>query len=319
MNMDMDYKNRLDEAYDRLRYHRDTMRDAMDRFTYFLTDLLWPCGEHGCLIGSEDYCEDLYYVCAEPKPNEFYRVTAVRNKDGRLQVRLALPVYGDYSSYGFINNDGWMDITKAHIADLYFLADEVINNLEYSDGYQPEKEDEFKYIIDEDGSKYNPETSVLSGGMDTRCAHNEEALFAYKTRRTAEAISEYLLDKGWIKSHDDTYLEFRKGNTSVFFDDWRDEDGIFVCFGTEYHEDFDRDIKALAELKAKLDSELPKTKRYVVPFLRSQWTELTVEADGPDDAIDKAEQIFRDGKDGFVEWEDVDRPEYDEVTGVSEA
>ena len=194
----MDYKERLEEAYDRLNYHRDTMREAMDAFTYFLTDLLWPCGEHGCLIGSEDYCDDIYYLYAEPRPNEFHRVTAIRNKGGRLEVCLDLSDGGDYSDYK-VDENGWMDFNLAHITDLDFLADEVINNLEYSDGYQPQM------------------------------------------------------------------------------------------------------------------------KRYAVPFLRSQWTELTVEADNPDDAINKAEQIFREGKDGFVEWEDVDRPEYDKVTGVSEA
>lgn len=138
----MNYKEKLNEAIDRIRYHRNALNEVEHMILYHLTDLLYPCGENGCPIGPEDYCDDIYYVYAEPKPNEFYRVTAIRNKDGRLQVRLDLSrnTAGDFSDYGF-DKDGWMDFYVAHIPDLHFLVDEVEINLEYCDGYQPEPEE----------------------------------------------------------------------------------------------------------------------------------------------------------------------------------
>lgn len=316
----MDYKERLQEAFNRIKFHRDQMNEAMSAFTHNLADLLWPCGEYGCLIGSEDYCDDIYYLYAEPKPNEFHRVTAIRNKDGRLQVRLDLLDGGDYSDYK-VDENGWMDFSQANVTDLTFLAAEVECNLEYSDGYQPEEEDEFKFLIDEDGSKYNPATSILSGGMDIRCDFNEEALFAYKTKKTIEAITEYLVNKGWVKTPNVSYQEFRKGNTICFFDDWGDETEAYGCFGTEYAEcdqKHDEDIKAPAELKAKLEADSPKTKRYTVPFIRTQWADVYVEATSPEEAIEKAEAMFNEDHADRVDWEDMGCPEYDEFRGVEE-
>lgn len=181
---------------------------------------------------------------------------------------------------------------------------------------EPKEDDRLKYLIDIDGKKYDPATSLVSGGLDTRCDFNEEALFAYQTKKSPESVEEYLVSKGWVMTHATTYLEFRKGNTSVFFDDWREEDAdepYFACFGTE----FDKDIQALADLKAKLEAEA-EMRKYNVPFLRSQWCDVVVEARNEREALEKAEDVFRNGHDGYIEWEDVDIPRFDEVTGISE-
>lgn len=192
--------------------------------------------------------------------------------------------------------------------------------IEYEgDSENPDDDDEFyKYLIDLDGKKYDPATSIISGGMDTRCDFNEEALYAYQTKHTPESVKEYLISKGWVKTHDSTYLEYHKGNTAVFFDDWREDDGpYFACFGTSYDAKYDEDIKALADLKAKLEADMPKVKKYSVPFLRTQWTDVYVEATSPEEAIQKAEAIFNEGHDGdWIEWNDIDCPEYDDVRGV---
>ena len=139
------------------------------------------------------------------------------------------------------------------------------------------------------------------------------------------------MSKGWVKTHETTYIEFRKGNTSVFFDDWREETGEFVCFGTEHHaipidkdatlaemKQIEEDIKDLAELKRKLGGEEKPMKRYAVPFLRTQWADVYVDATSPEEAIEKAEKVFNEGHDGWIDWEDIDCPEYDEARGVEE-
>ena len=178
---------------------------------------------------------------------------------------------------------------------------------------EPEEDDRLKYLIDNDGSPYDPATSLISGGLDIRCSFNEEALFAFHTKRSPEDVMDYLIGKGWVQTHDKTYLEFAKGDTRCFFDDWDADEKVFCCFGTE----FDEDIKALAELKAKLEAEA-EMRKYNVPFLRSQWCDVVVEARNEREALEKAEDIFRNGHDGYIEWEDVDIPRLDEVTGISE-
>ena len=311
---------RLETAINKLHkvsVHRsEVFREAIDT----IKEILTPCNGGMCLIGSEDYCADLYYLYAEPMPNVFRRVKAIRylrNIDA-LEVLLDLQNENEYKELG-TDKEGWINFYRVIVSDVGMLLDEVRCNIEYSNGYQDDEEDEFEFLIDEDGSKYNPETSTLSGGMDIRCDYNEEALFAYKTRKTIEEITAYLLSKGWIKTTA-PYHEFRKGNTTCFFDDWRDADpkeytdggGYFVCFGTEYRPE---DIEALTELKDKIEASR-ETKRYRVPFLRTQWTDVYVDAVDERSAINKAEAIFYDGHDGYLDWEDIDRPEYDECRGV---
>ena len=286
---------KLNELNDRLWKERKQAKEV-------LKAILEPCGNSGCLVGTEDYADDIYYLWGEEKPNKFDRVLAVRYNINLDEIEVSVE-----------NENEWIDIDTAHIEDLRFLVDEITANLEYSDGYQDDDADfvvdEFKYLIDEDGSKYNPETSILSGGMDIRCDYNEEALFAYKTRDTLPQITEYLLSKGWVKTHGHTYHEFVKGNTACFFDDWNTEAFKFACFGTEYRSELP---------DAELASEEKPVKRYAVPYLRSQWADVYVDATSPEEAIEKAEKVFRESHDGWIEWEDVDTPELDRERGVKE-
>ena len=286
---------KLNNALELLNNYNNHLWDEEKEVKSAIKNLLLPCGRGGCSIGTEDYADDIFYIYAEPEPNKFDRVMAIRYFMDELQV--LLDEGGD-----------WIDFEKAHISDYRFLIDEISCNLEYADGYQDtDVEDEFEFLIDEDGSKYNPETSILNGGMDIRCDYNEEALFAYKTRKSLPEITAYLLSKGWVKTHENTYHEFRKGNTACFFDDWREDIKEFICFGTEY----------------KPGEEAPKEekrpmKRYAVPFLRTQWADVYVDAHDPEEAIKTAEAIFNESRDGWIDWEDIDCPEYDEARGVEE-
>lgn len=306
----MDYKEKLNDAVSQLQAAENAIYTQEANAIRMLKEILTPCGAHGCLVGTDDYADDIFYPWAEPTPGAFRRITAVRYLPGNdaLEVRMELQPGEDSMTY-VTDEDGWITLSRSGFGDIRFLLNEIRWNIEYSDGYQPEEEDEFEFIIDEDGSKYNPETSALSGGMDTRCDYNEEALYAYKVKKTLPEITSYLLGKGWALTHEKTYVEFRKGNTSCFFDDFRDEDGFrgYVCFGTEYK----------PGEEAPKEEEKPM-KRYAVPFLRSQWADVYVDATSPEEAIEKAEAVFNEGHDGWIDWEDIDCPEYDEARGVEE-
>ena len=58
-----------------------------------------------------------------------------------------------------------------------------------------------------------------------------------------------------------------------------------------------------------------KEQTYRVPFLRTQYCDIEVVASSEDEAIDKAYEIFRSGHDD-IQWEDIDRPEFDDLRGV---
>ena len=49
-------------------------KDALET----IKEILRPCKGQPCLLGTEDYCEDIYYVYGEPNPNEHRRALAIR-------------------------------------------------------------------------------------------------------------------------------------------------------------------------------------------------------------------------------------------------
>ena len=301
----MNYQERLNEANEALYGIDDRLFELEKEAIQQIKHILMPCGEHGCLIGSEDFCDDIYYVYAEPKPNEFYRITAIRNKEGKaeseLEVCIDLPAGGDYSNYG-LDEEGWMSFEKAHIADIRFLIEEIRCNLEYSDGYQPEDDD--TNLIDEDGNPYVVEKSCpAGGGMDNRCDYNAEALYAFNVLKGYDNIVAYLTKKDFVPGcQSDQYEEWFKGNTKIVF------------------ELYDSSLKNYAYMHTELleEPEVKKTKRYAVPFLRTQWADVYVDATSPEEAIEKAEAVFNESHDGWVDWEDIDSPEYDECRGVED-
>ena len=109
-----------------------TLYNAEKKAINVIRDVLRPCNGGECLIGTEDYCaDDIFYVYAEPKPNVFRRVLAIRlNKDDEIEVQLEGEPNGD------MVEGGWTPFDRAFIADIHFLLDEIANNIEYSDGYQ---------------------------------------------------------------------------------------------------------------------------------------------------------------------------------------
>lgn len=103
-----------------------------------IKEILRPCKGEPCLIGSEDFCEDIYYAYGEPKPNEFRRVLAIRLNEETDELEVLL----DGKPIGDMNEDGWTKWSRAFIGDTQFLLEEMQNNIEYSDGYQDDDVDE---------------------------------------------------------------------------------------------------------------------------------------------------------------------------------
>ena len=117
--------DKVQEVNERIGNLVDELMDAQNKVKDSLKEILKPCGEHGCIIGTEDYCNDLFYVYAEPKPNDMKRICAVR-----------LNAYTDKLEVKLVDSGEWITFGSAHIGDLLFLLQEVQNNIEYSDGYQ---------------------------------------------------------------------------------------------------------------------------------------------------------------------------------------
>ena len=107
------------------------MYNAEKKAINIIREVLRPCNGGECLIGTEDFADDIFYVYAEPKPSVFRRVLSVRlNKDDEIEVQLEGEPIGD------MDNEGWCNFSNAYICDIHFLLDEIASNIEYSDGYQ---------------------------------------------------------------------------------------------------------------------------------------------------------------------------------------
>lgn len=123
---------KLETALDILTNEKDNIWFARNEAIIAIKGILLPCGESGCLIGTEDYCDDIFYVRAEPEPNKMRFVTRIRYVDDKLDVQLA------QRNGGELIPEGWIPFEQAHIDDVLFLLEEISNNLEYADGYQDE-------------------------------------------------------------------------------------------------------------------------------------------------------------------------------------
>lgn len=113
--------------------------------------------------------------------------------------------------------------------------------------------------------------------------------------------------KGYLIS-----FEPSKSNDGIMATAIRIADGkaMFCVYGTD-----ERDARIEAENKIDTremaENDEPEIKEYKVPFLRHQWCDVVVTATSPEEAVRKAQAIFTEGHDGFVDWEDVDAPELD--------
>lgn len=125
--------DKVEKALNALNAAKDAVYYAEKNAINTIKELLTPCGEGGCLIGTEDYCDDIFYVYAEPNPNKMQFVTRIRCVNGELEVLLAKRNRGELVS------EDWIRFDLAHIADIQFLLEEIMNNIEYSNGYQEEE------------------------------------------------------------------------------------------------------------------------------------------------------------------------------------
>ena len=262
-----------------------------------LREILAPCGMEGCLVGTEDYADDIYYVYGQPTPNEHLRVTKVRYNPDTEEIEVLFGV-GDYPGAR------WLDLRSAHIDDLQFLVEEIANNLEYSDGYQENDDD--KYLINQYGQPYDENNSLpAGGGLDKRCDYNADALYAFNCIKGDDEIVAYLTKRGFVPGVQGMdYVEWFKGNTKIVYEHYNRSQGLYCYMYTEFVKDNEPE---------------EEEKEYDVPFLRTQWADVRVKAVDEADALKKAEAIFQEGKDGWVDWEDVDKPQFDKEHGVQPA
>ena len=107
-------------------------KDALE----IIKEVLRPCKGQPCLLGTEDYCEDIYYVYGEPKPNEHRRALAIRLNQTTDELEIQL----DGEPIGGMDEDGWANFRNAYIGDVQFLLEEMQCNIEFSDGYQDDDE-----------------------------------------------------------------------------------------------------------------------------------------------------------------------------------
>lgn len=124
---------RVSEALDSLRVASNSLIRVQEAVGVLIKEVLAPLKGAKCPIGSEDYADDVFYVYAEPNPNQFRRVTGIRYDciDDVIEV--------EYEDDG---RTVWKTFGNAHIGDILFLLDEIKSNIEYCDGYQNEDDDD---------------------------------------------------------------------------------------------------------------------------------------------------------------------------------
>ena len=98
---------------------------------------------------------------------------------------------------------------------------------------------EENFYIDHFGHPYDHESGdswPAGGGLDKRCAYNAEALFSYYVLKNRDAISEFLLGRGFefIGGGSD-YECWQKGNTEIYFEgyDAFNDGGLYGYLHTE--------------------------------------------------------------------------------------
>jgi hypothetical protein len=118
---------------------QNLMYEAEKNAIKLIKQILAPCKNGGCLIGEEDYCDGIFHLYAEPEPNMFRRVSAIRYDKGKDKLELRIITEENDEHHA---REEWIDFESAHIGDVRFLIDEIMCNIEYADGYQDDDESE---------------------------------------------------------------------------------------------------------------------------------------------------------------------------------
>ena len=112
----MDYKEKLNDAVSQLQAAENAIYTQEANAIRMLKEILTPCGAHGCLVGTDDYADDIFYPWAEPTPGAFRRITAVRYLPGNdaledVYVDATSPEEAIEKAEAVFNegHDGWID------------------------------------------------------------------------------------------------------------------------------------------------------------------------------------------------------------------
>jgi hypothetical protein len=124
---------KVSEALDSLRLASNSLLRVREAVVVLIKEVLAPLKGAKCPIGSKDYADDIFYVYAEPNPNQFRRVTGIR-----------YDYINDHIEVEYENNGRtiWETFENAHVEDILFLLDEIKSNIEYCDGYRGEGDDD---------------------------------------------------------------------------------------------------------------------------------------------------------------------------------
>ena len=85
---------------------QNLMYEAEENAIKLIKQILAPRKNGGCLIGEEDYCDGMFHLYAEPEPNMFRRVSAIRYDKGKdeLELRIITEENGELDAH-----EKWID------------------------------------------------------------------------------------------------------------------------------------------------------------------------------------------------------------------
>ena len=97
--------------------------------------VLIPAGEHGASLAPLDYTDGIHVPVAEVEPQVFKPITLIRYWKGRLEVFVSDYEQTEDMGWKILPDGKWVLYEDASV-DTWFLLDVLMENIEYSDGYQ---------------------------------------------------------------------------------------------------------------------------------------------------------------------------------------
>lgn len=126
----------LNSAAEQIVRAKQRFSDAEKTAREVLANILKPAGENGVNVSPLDFIGGFYAATAEIEPQKFEPILHVRFWNEKLEAFIPnYEVCEDGPGWKILDGGKWVDYQET-CADTWFLLDEVMNNLEYADGYQ---------------------------------------------------------------------------------------------------------------------------------------------------------------------------------------
>lgn len=126
---------KLQLAVDALRLRQSAFMKAETDAIATLKLVLESAGENGVSVCPLDYVDDVYIPIAETEPFRFKPISLIRYWHGKLEVFISEHSIKSDRVGWYIHSSGyWLPYEYAH-TDTWFMLDQVMQNLEYADGY----------------------------------------------------------------------------------------------------------------------------------------------------------------------------------------